>query len=256
MDSQQEIALSVCRWSAWAPGITDRSSWQAWADGNLVISGSEGPDVKFVAPMMRRRLSSLSRMAFRVAADCLSEAEDGVAFVFCSRYGEYDRSYGILRKLAEKEFPSAAAFSMSVHNTAASLLAIERGDTAQATAIANGAATMEAGFLEAWSLLHDGAASAVLLVYHDEPLPALYAGQETTVDNRAALAMLLRHPDSAQTEKKLQLSWGERNALVSERKAPSDPALKVLRLFLTEGDPVVIDAGRMVWTWSADAAVA
>lgn len=255
MDSQQEISLSVCRWSAWAPGITDHSSWQAWADGKLAISGSEGPDVKFVAPMMRRRLSSLSRMAFRVAADCLSEIEDGVAFVFCSRYGEYDRSYGILRKLAEKEDPSAAAFSMSVHNTAASLLAIERGDTAQATAIANGAATMEAGFLEAWSLLHDGAASAVLLVYHDEPLPALYGNQKTTVGNSAALAMLLRRPDLDRAEKNLQLSWGERNAAESECKAPLDPALRVLRLFLKGGDPVVIDAGRMVWTWNANAAV-
>lgn len=220
------------------------------------MAASEGPDVKFVAPMMRRRLSSLSRMAFRVAADCLSGAEDEVAYVFCSRYGEYDRSYGILQKLVEKEFPSAAAFSMSVHNTAASLFAIERGDTAQSTAIANGAATMEAGFLEAWCLLSEGLASSVLLVYHDEPLPEFYADQKTTVGKSTALAMLLRHPDSAQTEKKLQLSWGGRNAVESECKVPLDPALKVLRLFLKGGDPVVIDAGRMVWTWSANAEVA
>ncbi len=256
MESDQQITLSVRRWAAWAPGLTDQSSWHAWSEGTRAICGPVAPDVKFVAPMMRRRLSRLSRMAFRVAADCLSEEQDAIAFVFCSRYGEYHRSYGILENLAAGEPASAAAFSMSVHNTAASLFAIETQNTAQATALSGGEATLEAAFLEAWSLMSDGAAPAVLVVYHDEPLPELYRDSATTVRNSAAFAMLLRPPESGDDVPELQLSWGlAKESAVANCDTP-DPALEVLRLLLRGGDPVVLDTGRLIWTWSRNAAAA
>ena len=87
--SRSPVSLNVARWAAWAPGITDRAGWLAWARGDTPISGPVDPDVKFVAPMMRRRLSGLSRMAFRVAADCVDGTDENPGFVFCSRYGEY-----------------------------------------------------------------------------------------------------------------------------------------------------------------------
>lgn len=251
MESDHQIKLSVCRWAAWAPGLTSRPAWHAWATGARTITGPVSPDVQFVAPMMRRRLSRLSRMAFRVAADCLTEVEDPVAYVFCSRYGEYGRSYEILRDLANCEPASAAAFSMSVHNTSVSLFAIEQQDSSPSNAIASGEATLEAAFLEAWSLLSDSAASTVLVVYHDEPLPELYQSQETTVSNSAAFAMLLRLPDADRDAIDLSLAWGES---AGKPALPSDPALRVLDLLLKDGDPVVLDTGRLIWTWSTDTA--
>ncbi len=203
---------------------------------------------------MRRRLSRLSRMAFRVATDCLAEEEDPIAYVFCSRYGEYHRSYGILKDLANGEPASASAFSMSVHNTSASLFAIENRDSSQFTAVAGGEATLEAAFMEAWCLLRDDAASTVLVVYHDEPLPELYRDQATTVFNSAAFAMLLRLPDGARDAIDLRLSW---DAKTEETAAPcraSDPALQVLGLLLKGGDPVFFDTGRLLWTWSTSGA--
>ena len=255
MKSQQQITLSVCRWAAWAPGVTDTPSWHAWAEGGGTISGPVAPDVQFVAPMMRRRLSGLSRMVFRVAADCLADEENSIVYVFCSRYGEYNRSYGILTDLANREPASAAAFSNSVHNTSASLFAIDRRDTSQSTAVAGGEATLETAFMEAWSVLSDGMAGAALVVYHDEPLPELYRGQPTTVLNSAAFAMLLRLPDPERPDPErnaidLRLSWDPREEISAEPCTARDPALQVLALLLKGGDPVVLDTERLVWTWS------
>lgn len=250
MESQQHITLSVSRWAGWAPGITDMAAWHSWAEGRTTISGPVAPDVKFVAPMARRRLSGLSRMVFRVAVDCLADEQDTMAYVFCSRYGEYNRSYGILNDLAKGEPASATAFSNSVHNTSASLFAIEKQDHAQSTAIAGGEATLEAGFVEAWSLLSDGIAPAVLVVYHDEPLPGLYGGQPTTVVNSAAFAMLLRLPAPEDNAVALDLSWRGRQDGKTGPCTSSDPALEVLRLLLKGGGPVELDTERLIWTWS------
>ena len=254
--NQQTIALAVQKWAAWAPGLTDSRSWHSWANGENTIAGPAQPDVRFVSPMMRRRLSNLGRMAFRTAVDCLDEDEPPTAYVFCSRYGEYNRSFGILKDLAANEPVSPAAFSVSVHNTSASLFAIEMKDTAQINAISGGETTLEAAFIEAWSLLNDDAASTVLLVYHDEPLPDLYRNQKTTVVNSAAFAMLLRRSDTAQTRIGLALSWVQ---LKHGAKTPhteigrfGDPALQVLKLLLKQGEPVVLDTGRLRWTWTAN----
>jgi hypothetical protein len=246
----QHIALAVCRWSAWAPGVTDKASWHSWAEGKTTISGPVEPDVKFVPPLARRRLSGLSRMVFRAAADCLADEEEPASYVFCSRWGEYQRSFGILTNLANDEPASAAAFSSSVHNTSASLFAIERHDHSQSTALAGGEATLETGFLEAWCQLTDETASTVLLVYHDEPLPDLYRDQPTTIRNSAAFAMLLRLPEPGQDAIDLRLSWGTQEKIPAVPCIAADPALDVLRLLLNGGDPVVLNTERLVWSWS------
>jgi hypothetical protein len=156
--------------------------------------------------------------------------------------------------LANREPASAAAFSNSVHNTSASLLAIERRDTSPSIAVAGAEATLETAFVEAWSLLSDGMAGAALVVYHDEPLPELYRGQPTTVVNSAAFAMLLRLPDPERNAIDLRLSWDTREDKPTEPCTVEDPALRVLGLLLKGGDPVVLDTERLVWTWSTDAA--
>lgn len=249
------IALAVQKWAAWAPGVADYGSWQAWAKGEIAIAGPAKPDVQFVSPLMRRRLSSLSRMAFRAAADCLDNEEPPTNYVFCSRYGEYQRSFGILEDLASNEPASPAAFSMSVHNTSASLFAIEMKDTSQANAISGGEATLETAFIEAWCLLNDDTASSVLLVYHDEPLPNLYENQKTTVANSVAFAMLLQRSDMAETHTSLGLSWTRPIHAASSSESDigraNDPALQVLKLLLKKDDPIVLNTDRLRWTWTA-----
>lgn len=251
MTERSAVSLAVRSWSAWAPGISGASDWRRWASGEVAISGPIEPDVKFVAPMMRRRLSGLTRMAFRAAADCLEDHDVSPAFVFCSRYGEYARSFGILEGLSGGEPASAAAFSMSVHNTATSLFAIETKDQSASTALAGGEATLETGFIEAWSLLVNRAADSVLLVYHDEKLPDLYRDLPSTVGHPAALAMLLQRPEDAGDAFGLNLTWAARNDGESAAQPATDPALQVLKLLVDESDTFALDTGRLVWTWSS-----
>lgn len=256
MDAQNSVELAVSNWSAWAPSLTDETAWREWASGRREIEGPVEPDVKFVEPMMRRRLSSLTRMAFRVAADCLVEEDSLPAYVFCSRYGEYGRTYNILIGLSDEEPASALAFSMSVHNTSASLFSIDRRDTSLSVSLAGGEMTLETAFIEAWSLLTTGDASSVLVVYHDEPLPEIYRGQITTVAHASAFALLLRLPETAPDASRLTLDWNERRQGATMAEPLLDPALQVLRLILERGDPVTFDTGRLVWKWSQTAATA
>lgn len=250
-DASSSISLSVRNWSAWAPGLADKDAWRNWAHGKAQITGGVDPDVKFVAPMMRRRLSGLSRMAFRAAADCVEGSDTSPVFVFCSRYGEFGRSFGILEGLSDGEPVSAAAFSMSVHNTSTSLYAIETKDQSASTAIAGGEATLEAGFIEAWSLLVNDAAKSVLLIYHDEKLPDLYEDQTTTVESSAAIAMLLCLPEGDNHGIDLSLDWAGRDEGQFVEDPAVDPALQVLKLIIEGRGTFVLESDRLVWKWSA-----
>jgi hypothetical protein len=235
-----EIALTVWRWSVWPP----------LADSRATPEEDLRPDVSFVSAMMRRRLSTLSRMAFRVAADCLLDEVEPVRHIHCSRYGEYRRNFRILEGLAANEPVSAAAFSMSVHNTASSLFAIETKDTAPSTALAGGEATLETAFLEAWSQLCADPHGRILIVYHDETLPNLYCGQETTVRSNSAFAMLVSPADATAARPILRLGWHARSQAAPQPSPPGDPSLEVMSLLRSGGPPFTFDAGRLVWTWT------
>lgn len=251
------IDLAVVRWSAWAPGLSEVSAWKEWAAGTRDLSPDpEKPDVSFVPAMLRRRLSSLSRMAFHVAAQCLDSGPPPDAYVFCSRYGEYERSFEILSGLARQEAVSPAAFSHSVHNTSASLLSIDREDPAPYTALAAGAATLESAFLEAWALLNSQEAGRVLLVYHDEPLPPLYKEQETNVTLKCALALVLQPCEAGLEADRLRLSWQGTPDDAPLPLEANDPALRVVRLLIDGGDPFTNDTGRLVWSWTRHAGAA
>lgn len=242
------IEFAVSRWAAWAPGIESADAWEHWAVGEREIAPGGAPDVKFVAPMMRRRLSLLTRMVFRVAMDCLNgtELDLQMAYVFCSRYGEYDRTFAILQDLAHGEPASALAFSMSVHNTAASLFAIDRGDRSASITLAGGPTTLEAACVDAWSQLAGGEAASVLLVYADTPLPDLYREWIGGITHPFALALLLRSAAAGEAGSQLSLTWRKR---ATGAAPPTGSILDVLRLILSPAGVVAVDDGRLVWQW-------
>jgi hypothetical protein len=250
MSKQNYLELAIERWSAWAPGMSSEGEWREWAAGFKKIEGPVDPDVKFVKPMMRRRLSPLTRMAFRTAANCLLEGEPAPIYVFCSRYGEYSRTYGLLNALADDEPLSALAFSMSVHNTASSLFSIERGDTARSTSLAGGDATLEAAFVEAWGLLSANEAPSVLVIYHDEPLPDIYHCQPAVVTYPTSLAFLVKQTCLSKTAPRLKLEWCANRNNPVDHASPMNPALQVLKMILGYGDSLSVDAGRMSWKWT------
>jgi len=253
MQTESSTELAVRHWSAWAPGVKDRASWVNWAKGRLEISGAVDPDVSFVKPLLRRRLSPLNRMAFHVATKCLPEGE-APHCIFCSRYGEFARAFEILQSMDQGEPVSPNTFSLSVHNTVSSLFSIARGDRTHSTALAAGASTVEAAFVEASGILAESPTSTALLVYFDEPLPELYANETPTVQVSAALAILLQAPESSEAEHRLRLTWQASEGAVTERDLLPNPALHLIKVLTEVEAQSVVDDGRLSWTWSRHAA--
>lgn len=244
------VTLSVRRWSAWAPGLQGVEAWRRWASGERSIEGDASPDVGFVPPLLRRRLGRETRSAFRVAEDCLQGEVSTPAYVFCSRYGEFTRTFDLLSALAEETPLSANAFSMSVHNTAASLFSINRGDHGVSSSVASGESTLETAFVEAWSLLSAGEAETALIVYFDAPLPDGYRQRGAGLDHPLAVAMLVELSKDEDCQTGLSLRWNATDERLESDGGLGGSALGIVRLLLEPGPPIESAVGRMRWEWS------
>ena len=167
------LHLQIDRWAAWAPGLETPEAWQAWLRAPQPVGADGVPVLSEMPAMMRRRIEPLGRVALQAAYWAQGDAPTGPV-VLASRWGEIERSVGMLEQLAAGEALSPTAFSLSVHNAVGALFSIARKDKHNYQAVAAGEYSAEAGFAEAAGLLADGA-QQVLLVYFDAPLPELYA---------------------------------------------------------------------------------
>lgn len=243
--SINEVAFSIARHAAWAPGVTSSDAWAAWADAPWPLEMGEEPKVAAMPAMLRRRAGFLGRMALEVAYDCVGGQAD-VPTVFCSRHGEVARSIELLSDLARGEPLSPTAFGLAVHNASAGLFSIARADRANHVALAGGTATVEHAVIEACGMLADGAAS-VLLVACDAPLPELFAAFEDCDEQPWAFAWLMTAADA----NPLRLSWQGAAQMDDATRTPG--GLDVLRFQLGAAPALVRDTGAMRWTWSRDA---
>ncbi|MEI7614134.1 MAG: beta-ketoacyl synthase chain length factor [Betaproteobacteria bacterium] len=171
------LSAPITRWSKWESRVSP--------DGTLL-----SPDVSFVEPMLRRRLSSLARMTLRVAYDCAWDIP-GVRFVYASRHGELTRTTTMLESIADKETLSPALFSMSVLNASAGLFSMLQGNVAPSTAVSAGDSSFSYGLMEACMQLADNPERPVLFIYADEPAPAVYGVNELSGCEAHAVGCLL-----------------------------------------------------------------
>jgi hypothetical protein len=172
--------IPVARWSCLAAGAT------------------VAPDVRFIDPLVRRRLSSLSKMALQVAHDCASDLES-VRLVFASRHGELRRTTSMLDDIVANQPVSPTAFSLSVLNAMTGVYGIARGDRSPATAISAGAETLGYALLEAHAQFSADPATPVLVVYADEPADVRYGEIDHEMPS-GALAILLDRAAPAELE--------------------------------------------------------
>jgi len=153
------------------------------------ISTAGVPGVEALDPMVRRRLSRLSRLALQAAYDCAG-AENPLRMVFASRHGELTRTTGILSDIGAAEPVSPTAFSLSVLNAVTGIFGIARRDRSPATAIAAGHETLGYGLLEAFTQYDTSPASPVLLVHAHEPADPVYGDVDDDPES-VGLAVLL-----------------------------------------------------------------
>ena len=145
---------------------------------------SAKPDVSFIPPLERRRLTGVERAALSVAWQVRPEGE--VPVVFASRWGEIGVTLKLMTQFHADREMSPAGFSASVHNAAPGAFSLLTHNHAPYTAIAARERSLEAGLLEA---LAQGA--AVVFVFAEEATPAFYAPAFGPLQPACALAVRL-----------------------------------------------------------------
>ena len=129
--------------------------------GKAVMVPGSAPDVSFVPPLVRRRLSPLQKMFFALARQVETGPSDST--VFASRDGEDTLTRRTVEDFNADGSVSPHRFSASVYNAAPGLWSVFTKNRAPYTAIAGGDDTIECGLLE----LLAGAEPA-MLVYAEE----------------------------------------------------------------------------------------
>lgn len=184
--------------------------------------------------------------------------------VFASRYGDADRSLGLLDEMVQGQPLSPTAFGLSVHNAFSALYGIARGHTGNTTAICAGRATVGAALTEAAALLADGAPE-VLVVFYEAPLPKHYTVFQDEAVSEYAWAWRVALPKAAQLCIRVTVGaeCAHADGVMTDAASPLWPSgLTVLRHVLRQmAMPSAVVASRLLchdragthWTWRVDA---
>lgn len=233
------IRFHIDDWRAWAPGLATPEEWARWGRAPWHPNETDGePDVSFLPPMQRRRLSRLARMVFH-AAWPLAEGRSPMPMIFVSRHGEISRTFAILSDLAQAQPLSPTQFSLSVHNATIGLWSILRGDPSEMTALACEGDGLELGALEAAALLDEGA-KAVLLVVAEEFPTDVYRDWVDDVPCAHAVALRLCPGDT----------WALTRTKAAEQHDTAWPhALRLVNMLSTQADRCQNHWKGHSWTW-------
>ena len=143
--------------------IAKFAMWRATAE-------APKPDVSFVPPLDRRRLTGVERAALSVAWQVKTDAE--LPVVFASRWGEIGVTLKLMKQFHADGEMSPAGFSASVHNAAPGAFSLLTKNHAPYTAIAARDRSLEAGLLEALALRREA-----IFVYAEEATPEFYLSE-------------------------------------------------------------------------------
>src|SRR5437016_3221605 len=108
-------------WTAWAPGLPDRASWEQWLrQARPSRACQDTPACLHIPPLLRRRCSHIVRMVLEVAFRLCQEthtAPNQVSTIYCSRHGEIQTLRQLFTDLAAASPLSPTLFGNSVHHT-------------------------------------------------------------------------------------------------------------------------------------------
>ena len=238
------ITVGLSRWQGWASGIAADTPWRTWIDGGAPLIASDGPPLKDVKPIQRRRLSPIARGAFFCAKHCLGSAKPA-ATVFCSAHGEGERAFELLDAIAADTPLSPNTFSLSVHNSIAGLFGIFNEETAPSVTLAAGQDGIGVAFAEAQGLLEE-LGGDVLVVLYDDAMPAPFGVGRDAPDAGIAAAFLLTR-DAAAPRYRL-----DRGSASVSTPAPHWVQIGALVDFLQTGDSTLhLPSDRVDWRWTA-----
>ena len=236
------LKFSLDAWSAWSPDLTRKSDWQAWALNQQSQPEPGPPDISSVPAMQRRRMSSLSKMAFATATATTAGLPVKPCCIFASRHGELVRTVKIIESIVRLEDVSPTDFSLSVFNTAQGLYSIFTENKAPSTMVVGGEDTFGSALIEAMTYLRRFPELPVLLVYFDEPLPEPLSAMEDPPGSAFSIALLLSaaHPN-------VEVNFAYNHGRVSDRK---NAGMEFLRFYLSGMAEGTVSTERTKWHWS------
>jgi hypothetical protein len=197
------------------------------------------PDVAYVEPMTRRRLSRLARAVLDCAGRCQTSAGD-LRVVAASRHGELARTLSQLEDIAAGAELSPTAFSLSVHNATAGLLSIIRRNRAPMSAVAAGEETFGWGLLDAHAAFKASPDEPVLYLYGDDVLPGSLNEFADSADGLLAIGVLI----APGAERCLEVRARAAAAEADERSLPAS--------FMSAAPAGQWTGRRMRWEWRWD----
>jgi hypothetical protein len=151
---------------------------------------SPSPDVSFVPPLARRRLTDLEKAALAVANEVYPHGEE-IPVVFASRWGEIGTTVKLIKQFHSEKEMSPAAFSTSVHNAAPGMMSLKESNHATYTAIAASEDSLKNGFVEALAMR-----KRLLFVYAEERTPEFYRQEFGEPQKWCSLAVLMDTSES------------------------------------------------------------
>lgn len=237
------LTFALEAWSAWAPDKTRLLDWQAWALDQEFPAESGQPDISAVPAMQRRRMSSLSKMAFATAFACSGALPVKPICIFASRHGELKRTVKIIEGLVRLEDVSPADFSLSVFNTALGLYSIFMQNKEPSTMVVGGEDTFGSALIEARTWLGRFPETPVLLVYFDEPLPEPLSSMEDPPGSPFSVALLF----SAAGKPNVRVDFTHSNGAPRNRR---NPGLEFLKFWLSGKPEGTVVTERTRWRWS------
>lgn len=237
-NSDLNISFNIDAWLAHSSGLSHPEEWQQWSrtlqwpiDGKAQVSA--------IPPMMRRRMSSLSKLAVQTSIELL-EQHDVDYLVFASRHGELTRSAKLIEEITSGEEASPMAFSQSVHNTAAGLATIATKKPIPLTSIAAGDNTFQSALIEAWVYLNTHPNRKVMVIDFDEPLPDVYGQYEDQQFQGYALGLILSAGNT------LAIS---NQHTASTTASPLPQGLDFVRHYLSNASTWQISSHKQTWVW-------
>jgi hypothetical protein len=133
--------FGVKNWSAWSTSLRTQEDWLAWTKNPFIPNGEDKPRVEGMQPINRRRLKRLGSMALETAYRL---PEINAPIIFCSKIGESERCYELLKELTETGAISPQSFSLAVHNAIPSLYTIDKKMNSNVLAISSEAGVFSA----------------------------------------------------------------------------------------------------------------
>ncbi|MBR4684123.1 MAG: beta-ketoacyl synthase chain length factor [Spirochaetia bacterium] len=152
------MELYINRWAFWAPPCDNQAA---------------SPPLDYVPPLLKRRLSQLTRMTIEVVHQVLDAAPES-GLVFVSSGGESARQLQVDRMLIEDGGILPAPFSLSVFNASPAMATIALGMKGGYTALFPAQNLFQEGLVYGAAPVMAGETESAILVFADQQLPAEY----------------------------------------------------------------------------------